>query len=548
MSDLIDARTRRTIAAAVSDVMTLVGADAASVWLRGADGFFRIVATRGVGAMRRWKDRLPELEGPLTREHFATDRLRLVPKLNPAALGGFSPRNRATLRRNRMQAYAAVPIRFEGGGIAMLTMAFRREHDFPAREIGTLRLVGRQIGAILEASTRLRESRARVRAMSAIAEVSALVAGSLDLTGVLRRITGNARRILDAGQAIVFLREAGGTLVGAASSGGLPGAFGIRVGPGEPSVVQLALRRRTTEVIRDARTDPRVSRKLMRKFGTRAFIATPLIAHGKPMGVLCIVESRGPRIFDAKEVELLETLANYAAIAIGHARTHASLLAREGELRALSGRLADAHESERRRIARELHDVVGQGLAALALDLAAMERTTGATMNDKLSSARRLLKETTQAARRLSAELHPAVVEDLGLVPAVRWYCGELSRRSGLQISFAVSTRRNTPAIPPQPAFVLYRAVQEGLNNVLRHARAKNVTVRLRMLAPGYRLEIQDDGVGPVRDSKRRGRPGIGLLSIRERTQPLGGIAKLEAIAPKGSRLVVEIPRAREPA
>ena len=537
MSETIDPRERSSIAAAVDDVRRLMGSDSATVWIRGRDGLFRVLATRGIGSAER---RANPLDGDAlyTAAQFAAGRPVLVSKITTPLLATLSARHRRTLCRARIRSYGTVPIGLAGGKRALLTLGFGTHHAFSKREAATLHLIGRQIGALLDSSVRLRESRQRVLAMSAIAEVSVLVAGSLDLGVVLRRIAENARRVLDIGQAFVFTLEPDGALVDATSRN-------FRVPAGQPAAIQIALRRQRTEVIADARADPRASARLVRKFGTRALICTPLIAHGTPLGVLCLIETRGPRIFNDNEIELLETMANYAAIAIAHSGAHAALVTRGAELQALSARLASAHESERRRISRELHDVVGQGLAALALDLASMERTAAPAAAASIRSARLLLKETTQATRRLTAELHPSALDDLGLAPAVRWYCREFARRSGLRIHAVCPPAAGaSDPIPAQASFVLYRAVQEGLNNVLRHAQATRVTVRIRVSARAFRIEIDDDGIGPERARANGEHPGIGLLSIRERAEPLGGNARLAARTPRGARLVVEIPRA----
>lgn len=544
MPEALDPREKRSITAAVDDVRRLMGSDSATVWIRGRDGLFRVLATHGVGSAER---RANPLDGDAiyTDAQFAGGRPVLVSKLTTPLLASLSPRHRWTLRRTQIRAYGTVPIGLDSGSRALLTLGFRKDHAFSQSETATLRLIGRQIGALLDSSARLRESRQRVLAMSAIAEVSALVAGTLALGRVLRRIAENACRVLDISQAFIFTLEPDGALVDAISRS-------FRVPAGQPAAIQIAMRKRRTEVITDARNDPRASARLVRRFGTRALICTPLIAHGIPLGVLCLIETRGPRLFNDNDIELLETMANYAAIAIAHAGAHADLVARGAELQALSARLASAHESERRRISRELHDVVGQGLAALALDLASMERAATPGAATSIRSARQLLRETTQAARRLTAELHPSVLDDLGLAPAVRWYCGEFARRSGLRIHVVDGGRRARATsaahpIPAQAAFVLYRAAQEGLNNVLRHAHAARVTVRIRVSARTFRLEIDDDGIGPERAKARGEHPGIGLLSIRERAEPLGGKARLVARRPRGARLVVEIPRDDDP-
>ena len=523
----------------LAELIALLEARNASVWRLGADRCYRPIArSAGAGVLRGAA--IPEGSAPAVHRAFAKGDPLIVEEVTAKRTRRFSSVGRIAIKRNDTKAIVAMPIPFEGKWEGLLCVSFRDPRRFNATELGYIRLVARQVGNILDTTRLLEKSQERERAMIAFSEVSALVAGSLELPTVLRRISNNAQRIIDGSHAFVFLADAEGNLIGAAATGKWNRKFaGTRVPVTENSAAGWAFREKRTEIVRDARHDPRISPRLARAFGTRALVATPLIADGGVQGVLVIVDTRTAREFDPEEVRRVETLANYAAIAIEHAAVHAALREREAELRILSERLMNAHESERRRISRELHDVVGQGLAALSLELAAVERQGRPKGGLALGPARRLLRETADAARRLSAELHPGILDDLGLLPAVRWYCGEIARRSGLEVSFEEKT---LPRISPEGAVVFYRAVQEGLANVVRHARAKRVSVRFESTPRGVELEIEDDGVGPGRRSKREKRPGVGLIAIRERAAALGGSAALETRA-RGTLLRVRLPR-----
>jgi len=535
----VDTGTAKDISASLADLAADTNADTGVVTLLRNDFWVPIAA---IGAGSGWILKSPvrvERHAPLRAMH--TGKPLLFEDISRSGAETFGPRARVQLRRLGARAFATMPIVVHGRLIGAVSISSKHARRWEAPELRYLRFSARHIGLVIEAADRLRENEERLRALTAISEASALITESLDLKEVLQRIAHEAQHVIGASTAHVLLLDPEtGVLQGAAATA--PWAkrihrLRIRV---NDSIAETAIRAHKTVVVEDARKDPRVSKRMVNHFRTRALMLVPLFAAGRTLGVLSLVDTERPRRFGRETIRQVETLANHAAVAIDHARLHEELRSRERELRTLSGRITDAHESERRRISRELHDVIGQGLAAIGLELAAAEKTGigGAFDPDRVNSARKLLRETAQAARRLSAELHPGILDDLGLVPALRWYCGEFARRSSLKIDLEAGA---LPEIAAPAAAVLYRAVQEGLSNVLRHAGATRAIVALRRDGTAIRLELRDDGRGVSRPGKRR-RPGVGLLAIRERAAALGGVTKLEPSAERGAQLVVELP------
>jgi signal transduction histidine kinase len=195
-------------------------------------------------------------------------------------------------------------------------------------------------------------------------------------------------------------------------------------------------------------------------------------------------------------------------------------------------------EEEMRRIAHALHDETGQLLALIHLALAEQEAELPPTMRGSSNRMRALLDRFEAELRRLSHELRPTILDDLGLAPAVDLLVKGISNRSGLSIELVGSTGgRLSSAVE----IALYRIIQEALTNVSRHARARQVCVELQRTPAAIRCAVVDDGCGF--DSEPGGcARGLGLLGIQERVDALGGRLNIESTRGRGTRLVVNIP------
>jgi PAS domain S-box-containing protein len=205
------------------------------------------------------------------------------------------------------------------------------------------------------------------------------------------------------------------------------------------------------------------------------------------------------------------------------------------ELRMLTGRLLRAQETERRRIARELHDDLNQGLALLAVELDLLSQKPGQSATDM--SAR--VKELSSTVHDLSHQLHPSKLEQLGLVAAVRSLCRELTLGHGLPIEFS---HHDVPdVIPEDTALCLYRIVQEALRNTIKHSGARHATVELSGSGETICLRIDDDGTGFDAGSAD-GHGGLGLISMRERLHLVGGAITIDSRPSGGTRIDVQVP------
>jgi len=216
----------------------------------------------------------------------------------------------------------------------------------------------------------------------------------------------------------------------------------------------------------------------------------------------------------------------------------------EAQLQELAGFLQTAREEERARIARELHDELGQALTALRIDLGWLRNKCGkldAGIVDKLAAAHGLVERTVDAVRRISEDLRPAMLDDLGLAAAIEHHVTKFSQRTG--IACTLTLNREEFDMDDKPATAIFRLVQEALTNAARHANPNSIDVRIEETADEVHLTVADDGRGFVAAAGPR---SFGLLGMRERVKMLGGSLKIDSAPGAGTRIEAWLPRVGE--
>ena len=218
-----------------------------------------------------------------------------------------------------------------------------------------------------------------------------------------------------------------------------------------------------------------------------------------------------------------------------------ALIESEEKLRALTNYLQTALESERAHLAREIHDEFGQLLTGLKLDLAWCKRNS----HDNIKLVRRYdlmnayIDEAIKISRRLSSELRPGLLDDLGLIPAMEWYIGEL--RSRLDIDCQLLCPENEPNLTTSLKTTVFRIFQESLTNIARHAKATKAVVTLQFKTDSIQLEIVDDGIG-IKLSEINNNRSLGLLGMQERARQIGGVVKISGHNDQGTTVYACIP------
>lgn len=226
----------------------------------------------------------------------------------------------------------------------------------------------------------------------------------------------------------------------------------------------------------------------------------------------------------------------------------AALIANELGPECEGAALVRAEELERRRVARELHDDIGQGLALLSIGIDRLGQrppVSAADFRDRVRELALQVRDLSAAVHALSHQLHPSKLEHLGLVAAVRGLCRDVAERHDLDVRFSAA---DVPgAVAPAAALCLYRVAQEALRNAARHSGAAHVAAELSGTPGGVRLVVADDGSGFDREAAGGG-DGLGLVSMRERVRLAGGRLDIETRRGRGTRIDALIPAAELPA
>jgi signal transduction histidine kinase len=208
------------------------------------------------------------------------------------------------------------------------------------------------------------------------------------------------------------------------------------------------------------------------------------------------------------------------------------------QLRDLSSQLVTAQEDERRKLSRELHDQLGQTMSALVTELGRLEHDGSANeaVKERASAARQLAEDNVRSIRDTALLLRPSMLDDLGLVPALRWQAREVRRRSNLKVR--VLAEEELEGLPDAYGTCIFRVVQEALHNCVKHANATEAKVILKRTPEGLLASVQDDGVG----FNPAGERGVGLLGMEERVTRLGGKLRIESQPGHGTVLSMLFP------
>lgn len=216
-------------------------------------------------------------------------------------------------------------------------------------------------------------------------------------------------------------------------------------------------------------------------------------------------------------------------------------------LRALTSQLAEAEDMERQRLASELHDKVGQNLTALGINLniiqAMMPEDISSQISLRLEDSQSLVELTAEQIRDVMANLRPPVLDDYGLVAALRWYGEKFSRRTNITIQ--VEGDEPVPRLAPRAENALFRITQEALTNVAKHAQADRVMVTVHVEKHSLKLIIHDDGIGfsPILFDHQAEDLGWGILTMTERVEAIGGSLRIESSPNQGTTVIAEIPQ-----
>jgi signal transduction histidine kinase len=442
-----------------------------------------------------------------------------------------------------MKSFVGVPIMLRGVAYGNLYLTEKAGgEDFTDDDEEALQLLAAQAAVAIE-NARLYESATRwLRQLESMTEVGNALASETELARLLDLIARRLRELLGARVVYIAIPDGTGELrVEAAAD---HQTFDALIGMVIPRTSKTAriLDRRRTERVDSFIDDPEIDREFVRRFAETTGLPlpstglyVPLVVRERAIGVVVAHDKPGPggdardMRFTDEDIRLAETFASRAAVAVD-----LSERIRRDALR----RIVEAQELERKRLARELHDETGQALTSILLGLRTVESAdTDADRVAATTALREIAVATLQDVRRLAVELRPKALDDFGLVAAVERLTDGFRDQTGLTVQLEASIAER---LPPEVELVLYRIVQESLTNVVKHARARHISIILARKPSSVIAVIEDDGRGFADDDREGG--SLGLLGLRERLALVGGKLTVESAPGSGATIVAEVP------
>lgn len=289
-----------------------------------------------------------------------------------------------------------------------------------------------------------------------------------------------------------------------------------------------------------------IEKKVFTQDGIVAFLVLPIFVEGRFWGALGFDEANQEREWDVEDIRLIWTASQSFSSALATeskahelAMSYENLRERERQITDLHIRLVKAEEEERRRIARVLHDEIAQQLTGIALLLSTPELNMMEHAEGRIKEAKDMVKETQKFIRDLSYDLRPPALDNLGLLAAIRALARSVALATG--VSFEVEAEEEIPRTEPETEIMLYRIIQEAVNNALKHAEPEEIRVDFRYKKPVLELIVTDDGKGFELEKIIAEHRGIGLNSMQERVALIGGKMEIFSTPGKGTRLKVEV-------
>jgi signal transduction histidine kinase len=444
----------------------------------------------------------------------------------------------------RMKSFLGVPVLIRGEAYGNLYLTDKEGAErFDEADEEAIVLLASWAGIAIHNARAYRGEHARrseleraVRALEATTAIARAVGGETDLDRVLELIVKRARALVDARTVLILLRDADELVVSAAAGEISTDVLQARI-PIEDSISGHVLRTRRPE--RLAHVRDRLRHALARYVKADTGLFVPLIYRGQPLGVLGAYDHGAGEAFTAEHEQLLEGFAASAATAVATAQSVAS----EGVRRSI-----EASERERQRWARDLHDETLQEMAGLKVLLSGARRRADDpdAMRVALDAAITQLDNGIAGLRRLIADLRPPALDEFGTQAALDGLVERVAGVADLDIRLDVDLAFESGRAPDRhPAAVedaIYRIVQEALTNVVKHAQASHVEVRVAETDASVHVTVSDDGVG---FDDRRPSEGLGLLGMRERVALTGGTCSVESGSAGGTTVRATIPGPR---
>jgi PAS domain S-box-containing protein len=503
----------------------------------------------------------PELKKMLTRPEPL-----VIP--DTSALPKDDPKRAYFLRRVKMKSTVAVALQSREKLLGFLTVGTIKEsHHYTPEEIQLLQTVANSIAVTIENSVllgNLKENYAQIEKQAQtlkrqaeereiLLKISRGISGTLDLDQVLQIATKEAAQALKVDRCAALLAfpeedyaEVRSVYVKDGKS--VSHILGHKIYPRDfPQAKEMLEKRKSIHIPNVYHlSDKSYAKEYFIKEGIKSTIFSPMVHGKKLVGFFVLSTMKDFKTFTKEEIKLAQTIANQVAVSIENARLLELLRKTSEDLKTLSLQLINVQEDERKKIAQELHDEVGQTLFAMKMNLEMSKRNLPPHLDevknieDRLNDTENLLSQTIERIRDLTTDLRPSMLDDFGLIPALNWYIDNFSKRTNIKVY--LKTKNFKPRLSSEVETSFYRIIQEALTNVAKHSRATEVSILLAQKNSFASLSVEDNGIGF--DTKKITFPKdrLGLFSMKERIKLLNGEFEIGSKPNKGTKLNVKIP------
>ncbi|MBI3802526.1 MAG: GAF domain-containing protein [Nitrospirae bacterium] len=450
------------------------------------------------------------------------------------------------LKRFQIRSLLVVPIVLRGTLLGVLSIdSDQKMHHFTDSEIKLARFVADQAAVGIENIRYCERERDKAREYGLLAEIATAGTERHDERSVIELAVEKTVALMEVDAGTVVLLDPEKWVPTVHVSHGPSLAPVGRSKPLSPRGLEgmIALSQKPW-AISDIGSDRRVSSPDRARFkGWSSYLGVPLLYKGTTRGILSVA-ARQPRSFNAREIALMNSIAHQIALTIENIRLYNLNRAHQESLRRLSLKVLSTQEEERKRISRELHDAMGQGLLALKLHLEILAEQIPpemANQREEIAEAHGIASQTIEEIRRLVADLRPLKLDDLGLVPTLRGLIKEFSKK--FKIHVTLKRVKLFRRLPSEMETIAYRVIQEALTNIAKHARATEAAIFLERIEERVRVRVIDNGIGfdAINLAKRRARH-FGLVGIQERVDLMGGTFQVISGRGRGTELRVELP------
>jgi PAS domain S-box-containing protein len=503
----------------------------------------------------------PELKKFLTRPEPL-----VIP--DTSALLKEDPKRAYLLKQGKIKSTAAVALKSGGKLLGLLTIGtIKKVHHYTPEEIRLLQTIANSIAVAIENSllmwslkanyaqidkqAQTLKKQAEVREI--LLKISRELSGTLDLDRILQIATKEATQALHVDRCAALLAfpeedyaEVRSVYVKDGKS--VSHILGHKIYPRDFPQAREMLEKRKSIHIPNVHhlSDKSYAKRYFINEGIKSTLFSPMVHGKKLVGFFILSTMKDFKTFTREEIRLAQTISNQVAVAIENARLLELVRRSSGDLKTLSIQLINVQEDERKKIAQELHDEIGQTLFAMKMNLEMTKKNLPANlekfedMKNRLTDTEYLLSQTIDRIRNLTTDLRPSMLDDFGLIPALNWYIGSFSKRTNIKVY--LKTKNFKPRLSSEVETTFYRIIQEALTNVAKHAQATEVLILLALKNSNACLAVEDNGLGF--DTKKVAFPKdrLGIFSIKERVGLLNGGFEIHSKPNKGTKLNVKIP------